>query len=455
MRELAGEDPEPELRELLSEVERGDVAARLISGAVSGDSAAGSPEETAWAFRRLFETIASARPLVLVVDDIHWAEPTMLDLLEYVVGASSTAPILIVCLARPDLLETRPSWAAQQHAGLVTLEPLDDAASQSLVDELLREHDLPARLRERVLVSAEGNPLFVEQMLAMLADDPDAGEEAVPATLTALLAARIDRLEPGERTVLQRASVEGRLFHRGSVAGLVPPDDASGLGSILLALARKEFIRPDRSLFAGDDGFRFNHVLIRDVAYSSVPKELRAELHAQLASWLEGHADEFGSADEIVGYHLEQAYEYRVELGRVDHRRGRAGRAEEAVLLARAGRRALDRFEPSTAVSLLGVRAACSRSTTGEHAALLPDLGRALRDSGAVDEAEAVLTEAVADARRDGDEHAELQAEIELARVNFMQELSSPDAAERSRPTGDRRTSRRRATTPTSRMPGS
>jgi len=427
VRELAGEDSEPELARLLSEVERGEVAARLISGAVTGDSPAGSPEETAWAFRRLFETIASARPLVLVVDDIHWAEPTMLDLLEYVAGASSTVPILIVCLARPDLLETRPSWAAQQHAGLVTLDPLDEAASQSLVDELLREHDLPARLRERVLVSAEGNPLFVEQMLAMLADDPDAGEEAVPATLTALLAARIDRLEPGERTVLQRASVEGRQFHRGSVADLVPPDDRSGLGSILLALARKEFVRPDRSLFAGDDGFRFNHVLIRDVAYSSVPKELRAELHAQLASWLDGHADEFDSADEIVGYHLEQAYEYRVELGRVDiaaeEQARRGGR-----LLARAGRRAHDRFEPSTAVSLLERANRLLEVDDREHAALLPDLGRALCDSGAVDAAEAVLTEAVAGARRTGDEHAELKAEIELAKVNFMQELSSPDA---------------------------
>ena len=158
VRELAGEDPEPELAELLSEVERGEVAARLVSGAVGGDSAAGSPEETAWAFRRLFETIASARPLVLVVDDIHWAEPTMLDLLEYVVGASSTAPILIVCLARPDLLETRPSWAAQQHAGLVTLKALDDAASQSLVDELLREHDLPPELPRTGARFGRGQP---------------------------------------------------------------------------------------------------------------------------------------------------------------------------------------------------------------------------------------------------------------------------------------------------------
>ena len=279
-----------------------------------------------------------------------------------------------------------------------------------------------------MLVSAEGNPLFVEQMLAMLADDPDAGEEAVPATiLTALLAARIDRLEPGERAVLQRASVEGRLFHRGSVADLVPPDEATGLGSILLALARKEFVRPDRSLFAGDDGFRFNHVLIRDVAYSSIPKELRADLHGRLATWLEGHTDELGAVDEIVGYHLEQAYEYRAELGRIDPAAENQAR-RGGLLLARAGRRALNRFEPNAAVSLLRRASRLLEVDGREHGALLPDLGRALRDSGAVDEAAAVLTEAIADARRGENEHAELQGEIELAKVKFMQEVSSPDA---------------------------
>ena len=228
-----------------------------------------------------------------------------------------------------------------------------------------------------MLASAEGNPLFVEQLLAMLADDPDASEEAVPATITALLAARIDRLEPAERAVLQRASVEGRLFHRGSVTGLVGPDDASGLGSILLALGRKEFVRPDRSVFAGDDGFRFNHVLIRDVAYSSIPKELRAELHGRLASWLEGRTDEIGSADEIIGYHLEQAYQYRVELGRIDPAAEEQAR-RGGLLLARAGRRALDRFEPSTAVSLLERASRLLEVDDREHAALLPDLGRAL-----------------------------------------------------------------------------
>jgi tetratricopeptide (TPR) repeat protein len=179
-------------------------------------------------------------------------------------------------------------------------------------------------------------------------------------------------------------------------------------------------------VFAGDDGFRFNHVLIRDVAYSSMPKEVRADLHARLAARLEDRADELTGGDEIVGYHLEQAYGYQVELGQVDPD-AKEQAARGGWLLARAGRRALDRFEAGTAVTLLRRASRLLEVDEAERAALLPDLGRSLRDSGAVDEARAVLAEAVADAQRDGDEQTQLQAEIELARVNFMQELASPD----------------------------
>ncbi len=154
-----------------------------------------------------------------MVDDIHWGEPTLLDLLEYVLGFSSGAPILLLCLARPDLFDTRPSWAAPRpRTRLVSLSPLSENESEDLIDGLLDGGDVSSALRDRIVHAAEGNPLFVEQMLAMLADDPDAAGETVPATVHALLAARIDRLEPGERAVLQRASVEGRLSHRGAVA---------------------------------------------------------------------------------------------------------------------------------------------------------------------------------------------------------------------------------------------
>ena len=429
VREVAGADPEPALARLLTNVERGPIATQRIAGAIGARDEAGSPEETAWAFRRLFETLAASRPLIIVVDDIHWAEPTLLDLLEYVLGFSSGAPILLLCLARPDLFDVRPSWAAPRpRATLVSLSPLTDNESEDLIDGLMHEGDVAAGLRDRIVGAAEGNPLFVEQMLAMLADDPHAADEAVPATIHALLAARIDRLEPGERTVLQRASVEGRLFHRGAVAELLSPHAADGLGGILLALTRKELLRPDRSLFEGDDAFRFNHVLIRDVAYASLPKELRADLHARLASWLEAHAGtQLTGQDEIVGYHLEQACLNRAELGRIDDE-ARALALKGGQLLGHAGRRALDRDEFGVAASLLDRACRLLAVEPAERAALLSDLGRALRGTGALDAADAALAEAIEDATRHGDEATELRAEMERAHVAFMRAPPEPDA---------------------------
>ena len=197
----SGRSPEPSRSpsstKLLSEVERGPIATRLIMGALGANDEPGSPEETAWAFRRLFEALAASRPLVVVVDDIHWADETLLDLLEYLVGFSSGAPILLLCLARPDVFDVRPSWGAPRTGTtLVSLSPLSDDESDGLIEGLRRNDDVTRTLRDRIVDVAAGNPLFVEQMLAMLADDPEAADEAVPATLQALLAARIDRLEP-------------------------------------------------------------------------------------------------------------------------------------------------------------------------------------------------------------------------------------------------------------------
>jgi class 3 adenylate cyclase/tetratricopeptide (TPR) repeat protein len=427
VRDVAGDDPEPELAGILADVERGDIAARLIASAVGERDDAGSPDETAWAFRRLFETLAARRPLVVVVDDIHWAEPTLLDLLEYFVGFSSGAPVLLLCVARPDLYDIRPTWAApREGVTLVSLAPLDVVDSERLVDELMRERDLAVPLRRRIVETAEGNPLFVEQILAMLADDPDAAAEAVPATIQALLAARIDRLEPEEHAVIQRASVEGRLFHRGAVSQLLSGREGAGLGGILLALVRKEFVRPDQSLFAGDDGFRFNHVLIRDVAYASVPKELRAELHARLAGWLEQHAEvHLTGHEEIVGYHLEQAYRLRSELGRIDDG-ARKLAAKGGCLLGRAGRRALDRQEPTIAASLLDRACRLLVVAPAERAVILPELGRAFRETGALVSADAILTEAIREAKRYGDKPTEMRAEIERARIEYMQAPLDP-----------------------------
>ncbi len=429
VRQIAGAEPEPVLTKLLGGIERGSVATRLIMGALGANDEPGSPEETAWAFRRLFEALASSGPLVVVVDDIHWADETLLDLLEYLVGFSSGAPILLLCLARPDVFDVRPSWGSPRTGTtLVSLSPLRNDESEGLIEGLLGDDEVTPALRDRIVDVAGGNPLFVEQMLAMLADDPEAADEAVPATLQALLAARIDRLEPDERVVLQRASVEGRLFHRGAVAELLSPRSADGLGGILLTLARKELVRPDRSLFEGDDGFRFNHVLIRDVAYASMPKELRADLHARLAAWLEARAGaHLTGHEEIVGYHLEQAYLAHAELGRVTADASAAA-LKGGRLLGHAGRRALDRGEPRTAASLLERACRLLVAEPLERAALLTELGGAFRGTGELDAADSALTEAVEEARRHRDAPTELRAEMGRARVVFMRTRPEPDS---------------------------
>ena len=224
--------------------------------------------------------------MVVVLDDIHWAESTLLDLIEYVAAFASDAPILVLCSARPDLFERRAAWSTPKpNAILVALEPLAQGHAEALIDDL---GDLPAEAKRRIAEAAEGNPLFVEQLVAHQVESGNGnGAPQIPPTLQALLAARIDRLEPDERAVIERASVEGRLFHRGSVQELMPVEAQSDVGSHLLTLVRKEFIRPDRATVPGDDGFRFGHILIRDAAYDSIPKRLRVELHERFARWLE------------------------------------------------------------------------------------------------------------------------------------------------------------------------
>jgi tetratricopeptide (TPR) repeat protein len=301
-------------------------------------------EEIAWGFRKLLEQEAQARPLVVVLDDLHWAEETLFDLVEHVADLSRDAAILLLCMSRPELLERRPSWGGGKwNATTVLLEPLDAAETEQLLSELGGVSDV---LRERIVRVAEGNPLFLEEMLALVRDSGGVDVE-VPPTIQALLAARLDQLDPAERAVLERGSVEGRTFHRGAVAAL-----ADGDGQIdqrLVALVRKELVRPDRAQLAGDDAYRFRHLLIRDAAYDALPKAVRADLHRRFADWLEEHGQDLVELDEILGYHLEQAARYLMELGQSDPELALAAGDHLAV----AGRRAYWRGDACAAATLL------------------------------------------------------------------------------------------------------
>ena len=413
VRQVGGGDPRDRIAEIVGGEEAAFVADCVV-GAISLGPAGGSPEEISWAARKLFEALARDRPLIAVVDDIHWAESTLLDLLEYVVSFAAGVPVLVLCTARPDLFETRPSWSnPRPNTTLVSLEPLPVEESETLVDEL---QEVDARMRARIVEAAEGNPLFVEQLLAMRAESGD-GELLIPPTIQALLSARLDRLEPAERAVTERASIEGRLFHRSAVVELLPAAARPALGSHLVTLVRKEFIRPDRAIFLGDDGFRFGHVLIRDAAYESIPKRLRAELHERFAGWLEAKLGERAEEyEEILGYHLEQAFRYGAELGAP----GGALADRAATNLGAAGRRALDRGDMDGASNLLERAAALLEEGDKARIELEVELGEALLEGGRLTEAESLLEETVARATRTGDRLLHARAQVRLASVHIQ-----------------------------------
>jgi len=354
-----------------------------------GEVPGGSNDEIFWDVRTQLESRARQRPTLLCVEDVHWAQPTFLDLLEYVFGWARDAPILLLCLSRPELYDTRPRWPGTA----IMLEPLTHEESTALLDEL----EAPPTARERIARAAEGNPLFLEQMVAMLEDEAPA---EMPPTIHALLTARLDRLEPFEQSVLQRAAVVGKDFSRNAVVELSPEEERADVAATLFSLTRKELVRPERSAFVDEDGFRFRHALIRDAAYAEVPKRVRAELHERFADWLEPRE----VPPELVGYHLEQAYRSSSELGASDQ-----SLAERAFhLLATAGRQAYARDDIKAAVNLL------QRATdlVPGDADVLILLGSAYMSAGDFVAGRDALLEAQAAAA--GDPGLEIRAAIEL-----------------------------------------
>ncbi|HZB02517.1 MAG TPA: AAA family ATPase, partial [Actinomycetota bacterium] len=411
------------LESALSGALEAERAAGLISG-LFGWAEPGATEDAFWAVRKLLEHLARERPVVLVFDDIHWGEPTFLDLIEHLADWTRDAAVLLLCIARPELLEVRPGWGGGKlNATAILLEPLPADDASLLVDNLLGRADIPRAARARILDAAEGNPLFVEEMLAMLIDDgllrfeegswqsaEDLADVTVPPTIHLLLAARLDRLDAEERSVIERGAVEGKVFHAGAVTTLSPETRRARVPSRLLALARKELIRPDRPEFAGEDAFRFRHLLIRDAAYQAMPKEQRAELHERYADWLaEAARDRMAEYEEILAHHLEQAYRYRMELGAVDEQaRTLARRAVEH--LRSSAERADERGDLASARALLE---RCVELADGsDRAAALVALAELLPELGEFTEAHGVAVRAVEAADAAGDHSSALRAEL-------------------------------------------
>ena len=400
---------------------RGQEHAEAISGRLAQvlgvDEGHAPPEETAWAIRRFLEILASDRPVVALWEDVHWAEPAFLDSIDHVADWARDAPILVLCTARPEFLDTRPDWGGGKlNASALSLPPLDAVASATLIANLLGGTGLPADLTQRVNDAGGGNPLFVEQMVSMLIDDGllvsegggwkatgDLSRIAVPPSVAAVLAARLDRLRADERQAIGCASVVGKVFYLGAIRELLPENLRGSARALILSIVRKELVREERSTLPGEDAFGFRHILIRDAAYGAIPKDRRADLHERFAAWaLRIAGDRLEEQEEIVGYHLEQAYRYREALGPLDE--GGRGLAQRAsARLAAAGERAFVRPDMGAASNLLGRARALLEPTDPARVAILPKLAWAQYFGGQIDEARATISEALSLAEESSD----------------------------------------------------
>ena len=390
--------------------------------------------ELFWGIRRFLEILAAAKPLVVVFDDIQWAEPTFLELLGHLTANAHDEPILLLCMARNALLEQQPTWGQGPDERTIVLSPLSDADAARVTDNLLGRVALSDAVRNRVVAAAEGNPLFVEQLVSMLKEtgmlrlvddrwEPvgDLSTLAIPPTIHALLAARIDQLPVGERATLDPASVIGLVFPREALQAIVEEDVRAQVPERLDALTTRQLVRPTDPADGENDEHRFTHLMIRDAAYAGLLKRTRARLHERFVAW----ADEANRAtervtefEEILGYHLEQAHRYLSELGSHDEH-GSAIGIDASGRLASAGQRAFVRGDMPATANL--VRRAVDL-LPDDHAArpnLLFQLALALTEIGEVRAADTALAAATDSAARLGDLGLETTARLERLMTQY------------------------------------
>jgi DNA-binding SARP family transcriptional activator len=417
------------------------LAARLVAETIGLLEAAGRVEEGFPAVRQLFTALARTRPLVVVFDDIHWGEATFLDLVEHLAEWIRDAPILLVCLSRPELLERRPGWGGGKvNATATSLEPLSEAECVELIRNLIGSNAIAAALVERITDASGGNPLFVEETLAMMIDDgvlvrrrgrwTATGEVAalrVPPTIQALLEARLDQLDLRERSLIEPAAVIGKVFYEAAVSEFVPGDQRQNVGAALASLERKDLIRPDRPGLGGRT-YSFRHLLIRDAAYASIPKQARADLHERFGRWLTGAAGErILEYEEVVGYHLEQAYQYLNVLAPLDDR-ARALAYEAAERLGNAARRALIRSDGPAGVNLASRAVALLQPDDPLRVELIPNVRAVQGLATDLSWADRALTEAVEVAATTGDRALAAHALVQRGLLRLFTETNVSSA---------------------------
>ena len=392
-------------------------------------------EELFYELQQLLESLALERPLIVHVDDLQWAEPMLLDMLDHITDLSRGAPILLLCTARPELLEDRPGWGGGKlNATTLLLKPLGAADCEQLLDQL--GDGLLPELRSRVIATSEGNPLFLEETVALVRER---GTLAVPSTIRALLAARLERLPTGERELLEYGAIEGEIFHLAPLRALAGEGIAVELEPWLAGLVRKELIRRHLPTLHGEDAFRFRHMLVRDAACSSISKVTRARLHQRFATWLKEHGSVVAEVDEIVGWHLEQAVRYQRELRRTADPLVARSAAEH---LCAAGRRASARSDAAAATNLLKRAHALASDESSLRRRIGVDLAEQLLDGDDFARVDDLLSVAEGDP-----ETAAAAALVRLQWLHFaggpkekrMVESTLPSVIEHLREAGDER----------------
>ena len=405
--ELLADDPDPR-----------STAAVVASGVGLVDQPT-DPSRLFGALRRWLEAMARRNPLVIIIEDLHWAQPTLLDLLENL-PRLVRQPLILLCLARPELRERRTGWADEvDEAVTVPLDPLDPDDSHRLLTNRLFGRALPPEAVTRVVEAAQGNPLFLEQLLAALRDDL---ELSIPPTVQALLTTRLDRLGPAEQDLLRCASIIGLDFSAEVLAALVAHQGVPFVDRHLETLAAKELVTPIVGVSPPATAFRFRHVLIQMAAYRSLTHQDRSKLHERFADWLESKlSEQAGDTDELIGHHLEQAYVHRRDLGPVDAT-GLALARRAGQRLASAGLRAYGRFDVSAAENLLSRAKALLPPGHGQRPTVLRRLTEAYPVMGRPEEAEVAFAELLEEV--DGDDRYRRGVRLEHTRFRL---ITGPD----------------------------
>ncbi|MGH8935397.1 MAG: AAA family ATPase [Acidimicrobiia bacterium] len=427
-REEATEKLEGAVRTLVDEpAERDWMVTRLapLVGAEVAESRTGvAQSESFAAWRRFLEAMAVQRPLVMVIEDLHWADPALVQFIDHLLDRSMGVPLLVVCTARPELYQAHPGWGGgKRNSATIALSPLSDEATAGLLAALLEQAVLPAETQRLILDRCGGNPLYAREFVRMLEDRgllerrgrivKISGDLPIPPSVQGLIAARLDLLSPTQKSLVKAAAVLGKVFWPGAISA-IESADRQAVDGALLDLTRRELVRPSRtSSVEGEAEYSFWHLLVRDVAYGQIARAERAEKHRAAAAWIEGMAGErVDDHAELVAHHYGQALELAEAAGLAD-----LAQLEEATgrFLVMAGDRV---FQLDVGRAETYYRRALELMRPGDprRGRVLTKLGRAAYESGRYQEGEPHLEEAIGDLQAAGDALGEGEARIWLAR---------------------------------------